>query len=76
MKKTFLVAGIFTALLWQSGHAMTPEQRREYRDKLVEILPKVPAFEEWLERTDELPPDFDSLPKINGLPDPLTMKYP
>src|SRR6266481_233676 len=51
--------------------ATTPEQRRAYLDKLVQTLPPVPSFNAWLQRTGELPPDFDALPKINGLPDPL-----
>jgi len=58
---------------------MTPEQRREYRDKLMQILPEVPggrdgqqSFAEWVKATDALPPDFDALPKVNGLPDPFT----
>ena len=51
--------------------AMTPQERKTYLDKLVQTLPAVPSFNAWLERTHELPPDFDALPKINGLPDPL-----
>src|SRR5262245_38933624 len=51
--------------------AMTPQERKAYLDKLVQILPPVPSFNAWLQRTGELPPDFDALPKINGLPDPL-----
>ena len=51
--------------------AMTPEERREYRDRLLEILPKSPEFETWIEKTNELPPDFDALPRRNMLPDPL-----
>ena len=51
--------------------AMTPEQRREYLAKLQQILPDVPSFRDWLQKTGELPPDFDALPRINGLPDPL-----
>jgi cephalosporin-C deacetylase-like acetyl esterase len=50
---------------------MTPQERKAYLDKLVQILPPVPSFNAWLQRTGELPPDFDALPKINGLPDPL-----
>jgi cephalosporin-C deacetylase-like acetyl esterase len=50
---------------------MTPEERKTYLDKLAQILPVVPSFNAWLERTHEVPPDFDALPKINGLPDPL-----
>src|SRR4030095_12477307 len=51
--------------------AITPEERKAYLNKLVQILPAVPSFDAWLQRTGELPPDFDALPKINGLPDPL-----
>jgi pimeloyl-ACP methyl ester carboxylesterase len=51
--------------------AMTPEERRQYRDKLLQILPPAPAFQQWLDKSNELPPDFDAFPRINGLPDPL-----
>src|SRR5437660_12012604 len=53
------------------SRAMTPQERKAYLDKLVQILPPVPSFNAWLQRTGELPPDFDALPRINGLPDPL-----
>jgi hypothetical protein len=51
--------------------AMTPEERREYLAKLQQILPDVPSFREWLQKTGELPPDFDALPRGNALPEPL-----
>jgi dienelactone hydrolase len=51
--------------------AMSPEERKAYLDKFVQTLPAVPSFNAWLQRTGELPPDFDALPRINGLPDPL-----
>jgi len=50
---------------------MTTEERRQYLEKLLQILPAVPSFQQWLDKTGELPPDFDALPRINGLPDPL-----
>ena len=50
---------------------MTMEERRQYLEKLLQILPDVPSFKQWLDKTGELPPDFDALPRINGLPDPL-----
>ena len=50
---------------------MTPEERRQYLEKLQQILPDVPSFREWLHNSGELPPDFDALPRINDLPDPL-----
>ncbi len=56
----------------QRCYSMTVEQRREYLEKLLKILPPAPSFQEWLDKTGELPPDFDALPRVNGLPDPLT----
>ena len=57
--------------LIQPALPMSEQERREYRDKLLKILPPAPQFQQWLDKTDELPPDFDALPRINGLPDPL-----
>jgi len=31
-------------------------------------------WQDWIKRTGELPPDFDSMPSIPGLPDPLMMR--
>jgi dienelactone hydrolase len=56
----------------QAAQAMTPEERRAYRDNLLKVLPDVPEFGEWLKKSDELPPDFDALKRQNSLPDPLT----
>lgn len=52
--------------------AATADERRAYRDHLLQILPPVPTFSDWVKKTDALPPDFDSLPRCNDLPDPLT----
>ena len=51
--------------------SMTVEERREYLRKLLQTVPDVPSFQQWLDKTGELPPDFDALPRMNGLPDPL-----
>jgi len=51
--------------------AITPEERRQYRDKLVQTLPPAPEFQKWLDKTGEIAPDFDAFPRVNGLPDPL-----
>jgi pimeloyl-ACP methyl ester carboxylesterase len=51
--------------------AMSEPERREYLAKLLKILPPSPQFQQWLDKTGELPPDFDALPRMNGLPDPL-----
>src|SRR6478672_3409051 len=71
MTRYVLYAALALSAMMQPLGAMTPEERRQYRDKLLQILPDVPSFKEWVAKTDELPPDFDSFPRINGLPDPL-----
>jgi dienelactone hydrolase len=72
MKRKLWIAAALGLSLASAGFGMTPEERRAYREKLVGILPEVPAFTEWLKKSDALPPDFDALPKHNGLPDPLS----
>ena len=32
------------------------------------------TWEDWLRRTGELPPDFDAMPSIPDLPDPLVLR--
>lgn len=70
-----MVRSLFILLLvlspFGSSHAMSPQERLEYRRQLLEILPRSPEFEAWIKSTDELPPDFDELPRCNLLPDPL-----
>lgn len=68
------ISCILLAILLSAGSlwSMTGEERRQYLDQLQQILPPVPSFTNWLENTRELPPDFDALPRINSLPDPLT----
>ncbi|MGA2798148.1 MAG: hypothetical protein ABSE63_11240, partial [Thermoguttaceae bacterium] len=51
--------------------SMSDDERREYLDKLLKTLPDAPAFQQWLTASGELPPDFDALPRMNYLPDPL-----
>jgi dienelactone hydrolase len=64
-------------LMATSAMAMTEQERREYRDKLMGILPDQldtgVVFSDWVKQhPNVLPPDFDALPKINGLPDAFT----
>ena len=66
-----IYSAIVLLLLVRPAGAMTPEERRQYGERLLKILPEVPSFREWLAKTGEIPPDFDSFPKVNGLPDPL-----
>jgi pimeloyl-ACP methyl ester carboxylesterase len=51
---------------------MSVQQRQQYLEKLEKILPAVPTWTTWQQKTGTLPPDFNSLPKHNELPDPLT----
>ena len=52
--------------------AMTEQERRAHLEWMLKSLPSAPQFEQWQQRTGELPPDFDALPRNNFLPDPLT----
>ena len=57
------------------GHplaAMTEQQRRAHLEWMLASLPTAATFAEWQQRTGEIPPDFDALPRNNFLPDPLT----
>ncbi|MBN1420181.1 MAG: acetylxylan esterase [Planctomycetes bacterium] len=54
-----------------AGEAEIEARRKAALDQLLRILPKSEAFERWLAATGELPPDFDALPRLPGLPDPL-----
>src|ERR1700729_1822043 len=65
---TLLAVLLSAGSLW----SQTADPRRQYLDHLQQILHTVPSFTNWLDQTKELPPDFDALPRINGLPDPLT----
>ena len=50
---------------------MSPDQRRAYLDWMQHHLPPDPEWTAWQQKTGALPPDFDALPRHNGLPDPL-----
>jgi dienelactone hydrolase len=51
---------------------MTDTGKREaYLAQLRGMLPASAPWEAWLAETGELPPDFDALPTMPGLPDPL-----
>ncbi|HOZ46893.1 MAG TPA: alpha/beta hydrolase family protein [Candidatus Hydrogenedentes bacterium] len=47
-------------------------RRKAYLDELRRVLPACRPWEEWLERSGELPPDFATMPACAPLPDPLT----
>src|SRR5690242_5190878 len=71
MKESLVSLALAILACIPPASAMTLEERRQYLEKLQQILPAVPSFNAWLEKTGELPPDFDALPRGNGLPDPL-----
>ena len=59
-------------------------KRRAERDRIVSLLPPDATsrgrvsfldktFKDWLDRTGELPPDFEKMPSIPFLPDPLLL---
>lgn len=51
--------------------AMTDEEKHAYLQWMQRSLPEVPEWTAWQQKTGELPPDFDQLPKSNLMPDPL-----
>lgn len=57
-----------------SGAADNTAKRRAFLTQLLETLPADPEWNDWLHRTGELPPDFDALPNMMDLPDPLQME--
>ena len=72
----------FAILLALAAAAATAADRRQELDDLMKILPpsntritgRVSAhdksWEDWVRRTGELPPDFDSMPSVPQLPEP------
>ena len=66
-----LILEISTMNLNAQGAEGNVEKRQAELARLLRILPKSEAWEKWLQETKELPPDFDSLPRVAGLPDPL-----
>ena len=78
-----LLAGLVQSAAAQSkGDDL--QKRRMYLEELLSLVqPENPergwvtrldhTWRDWLERTGELPPDFDNLPSIPFLPDPLVL---
>src|ERR1700691_16474 len=71
MKRSLASLALALLICSLPASSMSTEERRQYLEKLLQILPDVPSFKQWLDKTGELPRDFDALPRINGLPDPL-----
>ncbi len=49
---------------------MTPAERQAHLQWMQANLPAVPTWNDWQQKTGALPPDFDTLPGANFLPDP------
>ncbi len=54
--------------------AQVPDPRRAELEQLLRWFPRSEAWEEWLNKTGELPPDFEKMPSIPWLPDPLVLE--
>ncbi len=69
-----------------AGQAIEQDKRRMELEDFLRIFPhsqkprtgRINAYDEtwedWVRRTGALPPDFDSMPSIPGLPDPLVLR--
>ena len=72
----FRLVGVAVALalvaLAYPLRAMSEQDRRAHLEWMLKSLPNAPQFNEWQQRTGELPPDFDAFPRNNFLPDPFT----
>ncbi len=77
MRRIALITLLLAALLTRPARALTEQERRDYIAHLKLIVPDnadtpiTPSWEQWLQTSGQLPPDFDALPRQNGLPDPL-----
>ena len=67
-----IVAASSSTFAGVSIQSMTLEDREEYLEKFIKLVPFVPSWTAWQQETNALPPDFNSLPRINNLPDPFT----
>jgi hypothetical protein len=67
------VAAILVSMPGVLNCADSTEKRKAFLTQLLAMLPQDPAWNEWLQRTGELPPDFDTLPTLMDLPDPLQL---
>src|SRR5207244_4139621 len=74
------IVALATALPAQDNLERRRADLQLLRDRLLPVLPLRPGgrinaydttWEDWLRRTGELPPDFDAMPSVAHLPDPL-----
>ncbi len=65
-----LLAALVTCVCEAEEITKSNKQRRDLEEMLT-LFPKSEPWEQWLEETGELPPDFDALPSRPFLPDCL-----
>ncbi len=71
---SFLIALTGLVLSFLTVHPAEPPdtaRQKELLAELLRILPKSEPWEKWLKEKGTLPPDFDALPGVPFLPDPL-----
>ncbi len=75
-----LMIGICAAVAQSNSETETEERQRAFLEELHLLFPgdnewrdDVNEWKEWLEKTGELPPDFDAMESIPFIPDPLRM---
>lgn len=80
--RLFFILALLAATPFLLNAGPDSTRRKEIRDWVLRVLPEDEAgrghvsagdttFLDWVKRTGELPPDFDQLPSIPFLPDPL-----
>ncbi|MDR1809720.1 MAG: hypothetical protein LBR34_04865, partial [Prevotella sp.] len=69
MKK--IVVFFALALLCNAAYSLTDYERAKRLMWMKENLGAVPEWNEWQQKTGELPPHFDQMPGTNLLPDPF-----
>src|SRR5512144_2485173 len=74
LRRLLLILALLTIPATCNGATDTIEKRKAFLTQLLAMLPQDPAWNDWLHRTGELPPDFDALPTIVDLPDPLLLE--
>ncbi len=72
MKKRVVSLLVLFCTVALSLSAMTERERADYLKWMQENMPRVAEWDAWQQKSGELPPDFDALPKNNLLPDPFT----
>src|SRR5262245_48564859 len=71
MKTCLVFAALCFALSTLAAPEPTTEKQKEILDQILRTLPKSEPWEQWLKQTGAMPPDFDKLPSVPFLPDPL-----